>query len=558
MSSKEKIAAGAITLAAAFLILFKLGSLYLWSDEAHTALLARSVLAHGVPKGTDGMNSYSVDMSGSNRDMDEEGTWVLTPWLSYYLGAPFTALPAEGSEAWLRLPFALFGIMTVPLTFVLARRLFGPRTALLAAAVLVLYVPFLLYARQCRYYAPAMFFATWMILAFDRFLKKERHAWFGLLASQFFLFHTSVLVWAGMAAGLALFFLTCGADRKLWIRSAFLAGSAVLLNLPWYLAYGSKAEGAMALPGTHFEHLRNFLVGVNDYLIPSSLVLLFLVLGGCRRAKSSEPGKTFFGSFGAHRAWLLILLVGSNVGAGVLGPDYYFRYLVGVIPAAAILKAFMISEVIAWRPLLGWAAGALLVFTNVFSFPLARFLRSSTPDVVPRGLALASPPADYLYEITHEYKGPVKGIVDYLRAHARRGERVFISYGDLAIKYYLPWLRVLGGLTGEDLRGEKAEKAEWVIPRQYTFVNLESVNEYMKREVWPEEYEFVELDVPDLSDENIPEPEMHVYRAPADTPKVLILRRSSLRGVPPKQAGRRSNLSSEIASPATKALSGSQ
>lgn len=120
------------TLLAAILILIRLGTPYFWEDEAHTALLAKTILAHGVPKGTDGFHSFSVDPTGGNSDMTSDGTWILTPWLPYYLIAPLAGLPPEGTEWLLRLPFALFGVMTVPLTFFVARRFFGRETALVS------------------------------------------------------------------------------------------------------------------------------------------------------------------------------------------------------------------------------------------------------------------------------------------------------------------------------------------------------------------------------------------------------------------------------------------
>ena len=216
----EKIFVLAVTLIAAVLILCNLGNTYLWSDEAHTALLGRTILSHGVPKGTDGFNSYSVDPEGGNSDMDKKGTWILTPWLPYYIVAPLTLSPAQGCEWVLRLPFALFGIFTVPLVYFLARRFWGRETAVVSIVLLVLCVPFLLYARQCRYYSMAMFFSAWLLLGYDKFLKNEKGWLAHVFFSQFFLFHTSYMIWAGMGAGMALHFFFMVFDKKR-LESAF-------------------------------------------------------------------------------------------------------------------------------------------------------------------------------------------------------------------------------------------------------------------------------------------------------------------------------------------------
>ena len=57
-----------------------------------------------------------------------------------------------------RLPFALMGLACIFLVYQLVRHNFGDRAwALMAAALLACSVPFLLYARQCRYYSLAAF-----------------------------------------------------------------------------------------------------------------------------------------------------------------------------------------------------------------------------------------------------------------------------------------------------------------------------------------------------------------------------------------------------------------
>jgi len=51
------------------------------------------------------------------------------------------------------------------------------------------------------------------------------------------------------------------------------------------------------------------------------------------------------------------------------------------------------------------------------------------------------------------------------------------------------------------------------------------VNEYLFSHALLDRYEQIELDCPDYTFENIPEPEMHLFRTAADMPKVLILKK---------------------------------
>ncbi len=45
-----------VVLAAVVLLFANLGDIYLWQDEAETALLARNVMTHGYPNAWDGKN----------------------------------------------------------------------------------------------------------------------------------------------------------------------------------------------------------------------------------------------------------------------------------------------------------------------------------------------------------------------------------------------------------------------------------------------------------------------------------------------------------------------
>jgi len=512
----EKIFVWAMTLLAAILILCNLGNTCLWSDEAHTALLGRTILLHGVPKGTDGFNSYSVDPRNRNSDMDPSGTWIVTPWLPYYLVAPFTLFPAQGTEWILRLPFALFGIFTVPLLFYLARRFFGRETAIVSVVFLVLCVPFLLYSRQCRYYPMAMFFSVWLLLGYDQFLKNEKGWLPNIFFSQLFLFHTNYMIWAGMGAGMAVHFLLVSFDKKRLESAFFLAVYAAFFHLPWIFMFASKAGRDMADAAQYAENLRNFLIGINNHLLPAAFLLgaLFFVWIS-RKKPDSSPGTAVV---------LLAVLMATNLAAACFSTGYFFRYLVGVIPAALILQAFLWMEIFKRQKAAGIAMAALLIGTNLFALPVENAFKLTTWDVRNKSF-LRFPFTDYLYEITHEYRGPIRGIAEYLRLNARKGEKLVIAYGDLPLKYYFPKLRILGGVTGEDLDKERAGEADWLVPRHYTMKTVKKINDYILAHADMNQYQKIEIDYPDYTFENIPEPEMHLFRTAADMPKVLILKK---------------------------------
>jgi hypothetical protein len=100
---------------------------------------------------------------------------------------------------------------------------------------------------------------------------------------------------------------------------------------------------------------------------------------------------------------------------------------------------------------------------------------------------------------------------------------VAITYEDLPVKFYTG-LRVVGGLTGEDL--EPAKSADWIIIRKYVIADKDlDVRNYFLSEVPLREYTAIPLDAPDIPFQNREEPGEHLFRtAPGDP--VVILRKS--------------------------------
>src|SRR5206468_11343656 len=148
---------------AGVLIFTNLGSDYLWEDEGDTAALASNILKFGVPKAWDGAAFLDSDHGARlNRDL----VMVTHPWIQYYLTAGSFLIFGENTFA-ARFPFAIAGWMSILFVYLFVWRFFGNRlSAFSAAALLVLSVQFLLYAKQCRYCSLNMFLIVWLFWSF--------------------------------------------------------------------------------------------------------------------------------------------------------------------------------------------------------------------------------------------------------------------------------------------------------------------------------------------------------------------------------------------------------
>ncbi|MCH7523092.1 MAG: hypothetical protein IH920_04895, partial [Chloroflexi bacterium] len=135
---------------------------------------------------------------------------------------------------------------------------------------------------------------------------------------------------------------------------------------------------------------------------------------------------------GIHIAVSVLLLA-------LLSPRVYLRYLAPLLPPLFLLLGHWLARLSRLQPAL--AAAVVVAFVAFGSLQ------------------------DFVGELRHDYDGPIEGIVDFLNRHADPDDTVGIVYGDLPLKFYTD-LRVVGGLTGEDVEAEGP--ADWILLRYHT------------------------------------------------------------------------------------------
>ncbi|MHC1789091.1 glycosyltransferase family 39 protein [Solidesulfovibrio sp.] len=172
------------------------------------------------------------------------------PW--FYLLIKLV-LEAGDSDFALRLPSVLAGTAVVPLLYCLAAARVGRGTALLAAAILAVDGPILLFTRQVRPYALIIFFSLLAAHLLLRWCEKPRgRVLAGLLAATWgylLLHYLSVLILA--VHGLFAFAATLGRrEGRPWGQLAvFAAGSAGALAVTWIFFHSNPAgltKGSLA------------------------------------------------------------------------------------------------------------------------------------------------------------------------------------------------------------------------------------------------------------------------------------------------------------------------
>lgn len=522
-----------ILIVAAILLLTRLDDRFLWQDEAETALLAESVLVHGVPTAYDGRNLISQE--GQQEFEPPDYRWFWTPWLQHYAtAASFAILGPSTLSA--RLPFVLFGLGTILIVYQVTRSLSRePRVAAMASILLTANVPFLLHVRQCRYYAPACFFGVLLLWQYLRVREERRGAavWLGVAATG--LFHSHYVVCAGFVLGLALHFAIF--DRRLEVLRRFiLPGVVTILLAAPYLA-GFLAQGSeQALPGLtrSLSSLREAVFHIDRYVFPFPLLIVAagIWLVG-RRGKAAEEEDRALLVTASTLPFIAVATVGLLV---TVMPWFFFRYYVALIPIGAIAQALILLPLLRRSVPAAMTLAVILACTDLAGriLPLEQRIPSQSvrhfqtgderPENVVGAWARFVPLAAYVYEIMHERSGPIEAAVDYLRSNTRPGDRILVTYGDLPIQFYTD-LEVVGGLSGRD--PAPFVDAEWLFVRAHTHRSGDRrLKKFIATRVDRKAYQAIDLPVLDVPYENRPDPTYHKFRSPSEgLPRARLWRR---------------------------------
>jgi len=146
-TSRFRLGLAAIAAAAAALRLYGIGRQSLWFDEALEYGRAASTL-------TTALRGRAIDQDPPALALFYHG------WLG--LG---------DSEAWLRLPSAVLGVVAVVLVVLWSRRVIGPRGALVAGVLAALSPVLVHYSQEMNQYSAMVFVALLLIIAFEKLLR---------------------------------------------------------------------------------------------------------------------------------------------------------------------------------------------------------------------------------------------------------------------------------------------------------------------------------------------------------------------------------------------------
>ena len=327
-----------VTLLGAALRLYQLGEWSLWVDEGHT---------------------YRDLMTSDQTFQDS----LVTKYpLAYLLMRGFAQIAPSLGEGWLRLPFAFFGILSVPTLALIGRPLVGRAAALIAALLLAVSPWHIYWSQNCRAYALVLFLALLACGAYWRGLERRSLLWLLLAIGLIFLAglaHASayLLLGACLFHGILLHRLTRAEAKRPFERFfpllllfvlAVLTPLLVKHLLP-LLEFFQRAKPEFSL---------GHLASTTAYFLRMSLVIA--ALGGALWLFARGERSAAF-----LAAWVVVPVLALAVAAASARVKVTAQYAFYVLPAVVLLSAAMIvalhdrlggtgprGRLLSWIPLL--------------------------------------------------------------------------------------------------------------------------------------------------------------------------------------------------------------
>jgi hypothetical protein len=550
---------GLILLLGGFLLFWDLSGRCLWEDEAETALLGKNIIRFGLPYAYDGTNVVSQEIA---REFGPDFLWRWSPWMQFYIAAASMFCFGATTLA-ARLPFAILGFLSIPLTYALAQRLYrSANVARLSALFLTCSVPFLLHARQARWYSAVYVLILALFLSLDGMSKGKRISWVGFVLSAVLLFYTNFFVAIGLLASLAATAAVYKTEKRFLISVAAALVVIGLCVVPGFFFFNSFNQAKKFDIDLAFLRFKVYGYRFFTFLLPLPVLAL---LGYWLASRSSAD---YF-----QQGWkrtTLFLLIFSFVYIPYLaaGPWEMFRYVSVLLPLESILLGVTVFSSLRKSRLLGLALLALLLVTDaihqapfaycgwtetyrldaLFSGPgrstFVRTVEAGSSDVhrptrseitkveLGKDPALPSlgpvnfPLACFLVEIFAPPADPEWLFSEFLMRHARPGDVVLASYGDLSIQFYTG-LKVTGGSQGQPLPTEP----DWIVYRRFIMSFEPGRDGDVFQLIQSPKFALQKYDILTLRDKdsflgNNPDPSRHCFKIPADCPPMVIFHKT--------------------------------
>ena len=440
-----------VALAGLALVLTGLGRDYLWADEGDTAVLAANITKFGVPKAWDGVTFIDSDKGAR---LNPDLVMMTSPWLQYYVAAASFLIFGKQTFA-ARLLFALAGWLTVLFAYRLVLRTTANHwAAFCGAAILVGSVQFLLYCRQCRYYAPSMLLTLVLVRIFLQMKSARQCAVFALVAILLFHAHPISSVPIIALGVLTLIYRPFSRQRR-WFWMA--APAIIALTAPSVVLSGRGYAESMG----SVQSVPQFAGRIAQYLIECASVtpiIAVAIIGAiCVFQKFRDAGRETPLTSAAVQptngnqgeaivvlTFATLLLYALTVAATQSADSLWrigIRYTTALFPLLSMSAGIMIAKISRNRTSLILSLTAIIVFTkfgqltpwifwgkHIASFDGKEVIEAHLPPDLVERFFNTRQQLIFISDLFQSNPGTIAKASDFLKEQAEPGDKVITNY----------------------------------------------------------------------------------------------------------------------------------
>ena len=216
------------------------------------------------------------------------------------------------------------------------------------------------------------------------------------------------------------------------------------------------------------------------------------------------------------------------------------QYLVSSFPLLFLLLAILLTSLFPRHPSLSSLMATLLITCNLIHvgpflpvkalvknhpewFQKTPYLKNVYASLI-REVNVKSIYFDYLYEISHAYKGPLDAVVAFFKTHGRPSNSCYIDSEFESLAFYTGMKMI----PNSDLSPQHAP--DWIVLRGHDNLflkkeNLSSKAQNVIRVLQSNAYTRIELDAPAIWVNNTYDVQIHEFRSPSSNDKVVVYQR---------------------------------
>lgn len=504
---------GVILTTAAILLFWRLGAVYLWQDEANTAVLASRMLKFGKPLAYDQVNLLSndnfdaedqrtisrrtisaragLDYVVARGDLKPDTAWTYQPWGQFVAAGASIAILGHTTVA-ARVPFAIAAFGTILGLYLWARRATGnPATALMASALLVANGYWILHGRQARYYALSSLGLMVTLIAYERWCRSARLGAASFVVAAWCWFQIDYgTVWPV----LLVLFLHAAFRFKDRLWQAVIPAVVLAIAVAPFVSYYQLQHRLSVQVGTWSARFGENLSNLNQFVVPIALLVGAASILVIRRRRLA-PGE--------QRVVVLSVAILAALAVWVpsVAPAAFLRYVVMATPLGCFVAAWLFVGLAPVRqPWLGWVGAAVLIATPWFSTPLDVVAPPSRPLV--HGVVFRAELSTLIRDVFKPRKDPNRMVVEWLKQHANPTDEILINYEDAPLMYYLP-NPIRGGIAAFRAEDDSTTPPAFAVIRR----SVPGVHwPVFIREVGRYQWDEVSTGAPDIAWGNNPDP----------------------------------------------------